>query len=374
MMNEPPADSSASTLAQRTRFGNAYLVLEQAIRDHVFPGAAFGVLSGGQVLALDAIGRFTYDPEATAVAPGTIYDMASLTKIVATTSAAMLLYDRGRLDLDQPLGEILPGFLIPVQASVGRRRVTMRMLLAHSSGLPAYSRLFETSRTPYDLLQTCLRMPLDATPGSRVEYSDIGFILLGKALEVLCHEPLDQFCAREIFSPLTLASTAYRPSLALHFAIPPTENDTTFRHRVIQGEVHDENCFALGGVSGHAGIFSDVPDLLRFAECIAAHGQTSTGHQLFQSETVKLFATRQQTPHGTLRALGWDTPSGESSSGRFFSGHSIGHLGYTGTSLWIDLEHHLAVALLTNRTWPDRASQAIRAVRPAFHDAIFQAL
>jgi CubicO group peptidase (beta-lactamase class C family) len=151
-------------------------------------------------------------------------------------------------------------------------------------------------------------------------------------------------------------------------------DDTTFRHRIIQGEVHDENCSVLGGVSGHAGSFSNVRDLLRFAACILAGGANAKGRQLFQPETVALFASRQSPPPNASRALGWDTPSGESSSGRYFSPRSFGHLGYTGTSLWIDRDCGLAIALLTNRTWPDRASQAVRSVRPAFHDAVRRAL
>jgi len=150
-------------------------------------------------------------------------------------------------------------------------------------------------------------------------------------------------------------------------------DDTTFRRRAIQGEVHDENCYVLGGVSGHAGVFSSAIDVLGFASSILAGGRTSDGHQLFKPEIIQIFSQRQNTP-GSSRALGWDTPSGESSSGHRFSRNSIGHLGYTGTSLWIDLEQQLAVVLLTNRTWPDRSTQAIRSVRPAFHDAIIDGL
>jgi serine-type D-Ala-D-Ala carboxypeptidase len=328
------------------------------------------VLVDGKVLALDGVGRFTYEPDSPSVAPGAIYDLASVTKVIATTAAAMLLYDRQLLDLDQPLGEVLPGFVIGMESPRTRCRVTFRTLLAHSSGLPAYARLFETAATATAMLEACLRMPLEAAPGTRSEYSDIGFILLGKALEVLAREPLDVFCSREIFTPLGMATTRYRPPRSWRDFIPPTVNDTALRGRIIQGEVHDENCFVLGGVSGHAGAFSGALDVLRFAGCILADGRLSDNQPLFQAETVRLFATRQSPPLGSSRALGWDTPSGESSSGHHFSANSVGHLGYTGTSLWIDRESRLTVVLLTNRTWPDRASQAIRTVRPAFHDAV----
>jgi CubicO group peptidase (beta-lactamase class C family) len=388
--NDIPASLSASTANQRTRFAAAYSVLEKAIADRAFPGAAFGVLLDGEILALDGVGRFTYDPASPAVEPTTVYDLASVTKVVATTAAAMLLHDRGRLDLDQPLGDILPGFVIGPRFVIGadspreRCRVSFRHLLAHSSGLPAYARLFEEHRSPAALLGACLRMPLEAAPGSRAEYSDIGFILLGKALEVVCGEPLDRFCAREIFAPLGLSATRYRPPLSWRPLIPPTVDDDAFRRRVVQGEVHDENASALGGVSGHAGLFSNALDILGYAACLLNGGRTRVGgattpeiqiiRPLFHPSTIELFASRQNPPQGSSRALGWDTPSGESSSGHYFSPRSIGHLGYTGTSMWIDLDRGLAVALLTNRTWPDRSSQAIRAVRPAFHDAVVRSL
>lgn len=387
-MYPPPTDIppgvAASARNQRSRFAAAYSVLERAIADRAFPGAAFGVLLNGEILALDGVGRFTYEPDSRAVTPMTVYDLASVTKVVATTSAAMLLYDRGKLDLDLLVGDVLPGFVVgaasPTVPHRERCRVTLRHLLAHSSGLPAYARLFETNRSPYSLLEACLSMPLEASPGTRAEYSDIGFILLGKAIEVLAGEPLDAFCAREIFAPLALPSTRYQPPSSWRPLIPPTVDDQAFRGRIIQGEVHDENCSVLGGVSGHAGLFSNPLDLLRYAKVILTSAATSdlkrdSEHKAtFSPATVELFASVQDPPANSSRALGWDTPSPESSSGTYFSRHSIGHLGYTGTSLWIDLDRKLAVTLLTNRTWPDRSSQAIRAVRPAFHDAVVNGL
>ena len=182
------------------------------------------------------------------------------------------------------------------------------------------------------------------------------------------------FCQRAIFAPLGLATTGFCPSREARSSIPPTEDDRTFRHRVLQGEVQDENCYVLGRASGHAGVFSSVEDLLRFAECILEHGRTADGETLFEPSTVELFATRHETPDGKSRALGWDVPTEGSSSGRFFGPRSIGHLGYSGCSLWIDPDQELAVVLLTNRTWPDRSNNAIRQVRPAFHDAVVEAL
>lgn len=365
----PPATSSPEP-----SFAPARAVLDLALRDRTFPGAAFGVIHRGQIVALEAAGQFTYDEDAPAVTPATVFDLASVSKVVATTAAAMILHQRGRLDLDARLGDILPGFVIGMEHGSGKVRVTLRMLLTHSSGLPGYVKFFETCSTPEALLRAALQLSLEAQPGSRTEYSDPGFILLGKALEVLAGEPLDAFCNREIFAPLGLATTCFRPVAASWSAIPPTEHDTWFRNRVIQGEVQDENASVLGGVAGHAGVFSNVADLLRFARCILDRGRSESGEQIFNSATLDLFATRQTTPDGKSRALGWDVPTPPSSSGQFFGPRSIGHLGYAGTSLWIDPDQSLAVALLTNRTWPDRSNDAIRQVRPAFHDAIVQSV
>jgi serine-type D-Ala-D-Ala carboxypeptidase len=365
----PPA-SSRSDL----NLAPARAVLEQAVRNRAFPGAAFGVLHRRRVTALDAIGRFTYDEDAPAVEAATVFDLASVSKVVATTPVAMILHERGLLDLNARLGDILPRFVIGMEPGSGKERVLLRMLLAHSSGLPGYVKFFETCATPDALLRAALQLPLEATPGSRTEYSDPGYILLGKALEVLAGEPLEAFCVREIFTPLGLTSTCFRPSAASRSAIPPTEDDTWFRKRVIQGEVQDENASVLGGVAGHAGVFSNVPDLLRFAQAILDGGRSESGQQVFSPATLDLFAAHRATADGKSRALGWDVPTPPSSSGQFFGPRSIGHLGYAGTSLWIDPDQGLAVALLTNRTWPDRSSDAIRQIRPAFHDAVIQAL
>jgi serine-type D-Ala-D-Ala carboxypeptidase len=352
----------------RLRFAEAYSVLDQAISGQAFPGAVFGVLAEGKVAALDGVGTFTYDTLAERVTASTVYDLASVTKVIATTSMAMLLYQNGALALDQPLVHFLPGFAQGEAAGSPRRQVTLRMLLAHASGLPGYARLFESNANREELLAACLRLPLQSLPGSQAEYSDPGFILLGQVLEGIAGEGLAAFCAREVFTPLSMTSTCFRPPSDWRSAIPPTEEDLTFRRRVIQGEVQDENCFILGGIGGHAGLFSNALDPLLYAECMLGKGQ------LFNPETVQLFTTRAQLPPNSSRALGWDTPSHPSSSGQFFSPRSAGHLGYAGTSLWIDFEHHIAIVLLTNRTWPHRQSQAIRTVRPAFHDAVMNAL
>lgn len=371
-----PSQRSAAGLGQaKSRFASAYRVLTEAIEARAFPGCAFGVLAGGETVLQDALGQFTYEAESQAVTAETRFDIASLTKVVGTTAAAMLLVQRGQLDLDTPLGEILPQFLDGRAPGDLARGVTLRHLLAHNSGLPGYVELFRTASIPDSLMHACLALPLEAEPGTRAEYSDPGFILLGKALEAVMHEPLDSWLGREVFAPLGMVATGFCVAPVERGAIPPTEVDTWFRHRLIQGEVQDENAWVLGGVAGHSGLFSKVDDLLRFTDAVlggAAQSQPTAA--LFGRGVLNRFTQRQE-PAGNERALGWDTPSpNASSAGKHFSSHSVGHLGFSGTSLWIDLDAGVATVLLTNRTWPDRKNQLIRKVRPAFYDAVREAL
>ncbi len=356
------------------RFAGAYRVLDEAITAGAFPGCAFGVLAGNKVILQDARGRFTYERSSPRVTITTVFDLASVSKVVATTAIAMLLHQRGTLDLDALLGDLLPGFLKGRAPNDPAQKIRLRNLLAHNSGLPGYVEFFKTASTSAELLNACLQINIETQPGERGDYSDPGFILLGKALEVCIGESLDAFAQREIFEPLGMVATCFCPAPEMRETIPPTEDDTTFRRRRIQGEVQDENAWVLGGVAGHAGLFSNVPDVLRFArEILDATSDTSAQANLFQAATIQLFGSREG-PADSSRALGWDTPSANSSSGQHFSPRSIGHLGYSGCSLWIDLDARIAVVLLTNRTWPDRKSQLIRQVRPAFHDAVRQAL
>jgi CubicO group peptidase (beta-lactamase class C family) len=352
--------------SQDERFARAFSVLQDGIGQRAFPGCAVSVLHDGRLVALKGMGRFTYEAAAPAVESDTIFDLASVSKVVATTTMAMLLYERGQLDLDAPVASLLPEF---AGDDARREEITVAMLLAHSSGLPAYERLFERARTREELLRAALATPLTVEPGARAEYSDIGFIILGELLARLADEPLDSFCRREVFGPLGMARTGYCPPAAWRSHIPPTVDDRAFRHRVVQGEVHDENASLMGGVAGHAGVFSPAADLARFADAML-----NGGRPLLRPETVALFTRRQAQPPGTSRALGWDTPSQPSQSGRYLSSSAFGHLGYTGTSLWIDPELRLAITLLTNRTWPDHSNQAIKQVRPRFHDALIEAM
>jgi CubicO group peptidase (beta-lactamase class C family) len=361
-------------------------------------------------VALKSFGKFVYEEDLEGapslsrslrqggdfdVGVATLFDLASLTKAVATTTMAMILYERGLLELDTPVSGTLPEFLAGDDAR--RHEVTFRMLLAHSSGLPAYEKLFLKASGRDELLKAAISKPLTAIPGTRAEYSDIGFIILGVALERIAGEPLDSFCRREVFGPLGMSNTTFNPPRDLRAKIPPTAEvreecsagvparempavnmqssggrqkaRITFRNRILQGEVQDENAFVLGGVAGHAGLFSTAEDVARFA-----HVMISGGSPIVRPETIALFTRREATPSGTSRALGWDTPSAPSQSGAHFGPRSYGHLGYTGTSLWIDPNQQLSITLLTNRTWPDCSNQAIKQVRPRIHDAVMESV
>jgi len=382
-------------------FSAAFSILQEAIARHAFPAASVAITHSGRLIALKSLGHFTYEPNSPQVHPSTLFDLASLTKVVATTPMAMILYQRGLLDLDAPVAAIVPEFISDSAKDPRRHNITLRQLLTHSSGLPAYEKLYLKARTRDELLHAAFTTPLTADPATRAEYSDIGFIILGIALERLADEPLDHFCQREIFAPLAMTNTTFNPPAELRPQIPPTADErprskqetcgadtsvretpeappssaagqqprSTFRQKIIQGEVQDENASILGGVAPHAGLFSTTPDLAKFA-----HTLLTGGHPILRPETISLFTRRESAPSTTSRALGWDTPSTPSQSGKYFSPHSYGHLGYTGTSLWIDPTRQLSIALLTNRTWPDCSNHAIKQIRPKFHDAIIEAL
>ena len=347
-------------------FARAFQVLEQAIQQRAFPGASVAVTYQGRVACLKAFGRFTYEPNSPQVREETVFDLASVSKVIATTSMAMILYERGLLDLEAPAIGVLPEF---ATNDSRRHDVTFRMLLAHSSGLPAYEKLFLRSRSREELIQQALQVPLKNDPGTHAEYSDVGFIVVGLALERIAETSLDSFCQREVFGPIGMLHISFNPPASLKPLIPPTADDQTFRKRIIQGEVYDENASVMGGVAPHAGLFSTASDVALFAHTLLAGGAP-----IVRPDTLSVFTRRETSPPGTSRALGWDTPSKPSQSGKYFSQCSFGHLGYTGTSLWIDPERQLSVTLLTNRTWPDCSNKTIREVRPRFHDAVFESL
>ena len=351
-------------------------ILEAAVARRAFPGAVSAVGYKGET-SFVSTGCLTYEDGSAPVTPDTIYDLASLTKVVATTTAAMILSERGVLALDRPIALYLPDFVDgydtadPLQAARGE--ITVRHLLAHTSGLPAYEQFFLRAREKSHALAEALALPLEASPGEKTIYSDVGFILLGAILERVSQQNLDKFCDLEIFSPLGMSDTRFNPPETFWDRIAPTENDSKFRKRLIRGEVHDENAWVMGGVAGHAGLFGTATDLARFCSMMLAGGKAGN-RQILKPETIREFTRPWPAAQGAARALGWDKPSEPASCGRHFSASSYGHLGFTGTSIWIDPEKELFVILLTNRVHPSRTNEAIRQIRPALHDAVVEAV
>jgi CubicO group peptidase (beta-lactamase class C family) len=314
----------------------------------------------------------TYDPSAGAATPETIFDLASLTKVIATTSLVMRHVQAGALDLDAPIVARLPSW-----RGADRAAVSARHLLDHSSGLPAHRRLWEQSRGRDAFERAIALTPLEAPPGARSVYSDLGFMLLGFLVADIAGRPLDEQWTewRRVALPsdaiLDFAPGASSASGASAFPGPvaPTEFDS-WRGRVLCGEVHDENAAALGGVAAHAGLFGTARAVGEFARLVLQTFQDST--PLGPPEAMHLF-TRPSRAEGS-RALGWDTMRPTSSCGTLMSPTAIGHTGFTGTSLWIDPEHDVYVVLLTNRVHPTRENLALPRLRPRFHDAVIRAL
>ena len=304
-----------------------------------------------------------------------MYDVASLTKPIVTTTAAMLLVQQARLDLDRPVENYLPGFAAAAKSDPDpswRARITPRMLLLHDSGLPDHREYFKDAKGHDRILADVLGEPLVSEPGAKIVYSDLGFILLGEIIERLTGDTLDAFVKDEIFDAIGMDRSMFNPPRKLREDIAPTEKDTTFRKRLVWGEVHDENAWAMGGVAGHAGLFSTAGDVSAFAQMMLNGG--IYGHErILARSTIQQF-TAHHTIGNSTRTLGWDVPEEGSSSGHYFSPSSFGHLGFTGTSLWIDPERRMFIILLTNRVNPTRANEKIKQVRPAVHDAVMEGL
>ena len=351
-----------------------YALFDRAVADGAFPGGVLAVGWNGQ-LAVHPFGQLEQEGEAYDVDEDSMYDVASLTKPIVTTTAAMMLVQQDRLDLDLPVERYLPEFAAAAKSDPNpawRERVTVRMLLLHDSGLPDHRDFYKDVKGHDAVLARALAEPLIREPGTQIQYSDLGLILLGEIIERLTGQSLDAFAKESIFSVLGMDRSMFNPPRRLREDIAPTEMDSDYRKRMVWGEVHDENAWAMGGVSGHAGLFSTAPDIAVFAQMILNGG--IYGHDRLLSRAVVHQFTTRVTIGDSARTLGWDVPSEPSSSGRYFSAKSFGHTGFTGTSLWIDPQRKLFVILLTNRVHPTRANEKIRQVRPALHDAIFEAL
>lgn len=344
-----------------------------------FPGAVVAVGRRGRLALLAGVGRYG-EEDFRRPDPATIYDLASLTKVVGLTTAVMLLVDEGRLDLDDPVRRWVPAF-----RGQGKEAVTLRHLLTHSSGLPAWRPLYTEAPTRAAALLLADTTPLAAAPGTATVYSDLGAIVATQAVEAAAEMPLDSFLAHRLFRPLEMPGTRFRPPPGWQNRITPTER-APWRGAVIRGSVHDENAWRLGGVSGHAGLFSSALDLSRFAAWLLDqwHGRPRADAEAVEpwrddaprlpAELVRAFTRRQEVVTGSSRALGWDTPSQGSSAGTRLSTTAFGHTGFTGTSIWLDPEHDLFIILLTNRVHPTRENPRIARVRPRVADLVVDAL
>lgn len=318
------------------------------IAEKAAPGGILAVGRHGRIVHMKGYGLLDTARTSAPVDESSIYDMASLTKVISTTTAAMILEEQGLLDLERTVASYLPEFNAPEKAAI-----TVRMLVTHQGGLEAFAALYRDTKGRDEYLRKINERPLRSPPGTTTVYSDWDLILLQLIIERITGQTLDRFTTDRIFAPLGMTSTMYNPdSASLFERIAPTEIDSA-RGGLVRGKVHDENANAMGGVSGHAGLFSTAPDLTIFAQMML-NGGAYNGVRIVKPETIARWTAPQSRT--SSRALGWDTPSKGSSSGNFFSPRSFGHTGFTGTSIWIDPERGLFVILLTNRVNPSRST------------------
>lgn len=342
-------------------------LLAAYVEKKAFPGAALAVGYRGSLVLDFGAGRLDFTEKSNRANGDTVYDLASLSKVVGTASAAMVLYESGRLLLDAPVQDYLPEF-----QGINKDRVRVQHLLLHSAGLPAYMPLYKEARGYEEVVKRVYAVPLEYEPGSRIQYSDLGMILLGEILSRAAARSLDAFLAEKLFVPLGMKSTTYNPPKNLISHIAPTENDP-WRKRVVRAEVHDENAYAMGGVAGHAGLFSSAHDLAVFAQLMLNRGMYDHDRYL-RPETIARFTSVQNAQNGGECSLGWMKPSASNWTGKLFSGVAFGHTGFTGTSIWIDPDRQLFLILLTNRVHPTRENTMIDEVRRVIAEAVVRAI
>ena len=357
------------------RLKPVYDLLDRAVASNAFPGGVLAVGSHDQV-AIHPFGKLSRGAKWPKVDAHTLYDIASITKVVVTTTTAELLWQQGRLDLDAPVSRYLPTFLDAAKSDphpAWRSRVTVRNLMLHDAGLPATVQFFRHTKGSHAIIARALATPVEYEPGTQAVYSDLSMILLGEIEHRLTGQTLDLFAKQNILGPLGMTHSMFNPPRKRRTNMAPTEDDKTFRKRLVWGEVHDENAWAMGGVAGHAGLFSTAGDLSIFAQTML-NGGIYAHTRILDRATIAKF-TRRDEIGNSARALGWDVVlQPDSSAGKYFSREAYGHLGFTGTSLWIDPPKDLFVILLSNRVNPARANEQIREVRPALHNAICEAL
>ena len=340
-------------------------IMTAAIADRASPGIAVAIGHHGRVVYTHGWGHTDWAPAAPLANDSTLYDMASLTKVIATTTAAMMMEEEGKLDLDSTVVHYLPEFNAPDKAAI-----TIRMLLLHTSGMRQYQFLYREVRGREAYLERINAKPVVTPPGKEYTYSDWNMIVLQLVLERLSGKTLDALVDERVFRPLGMHDTMFNPPGSLKPRIAPTEIQE-FRGGQVWGVVHDENAWALGGVAGHAGLFSSARDLGVFVTMLLDGGEYD-GVRILRPETIARWTARQLKDQS--RALGWDTPSSPSSAGRYFSMRSFGHTGFTGTSIWADPEKQLFVVLLTNRVDPSRDNPKVGPLRRAVADAVQRAV
>jgi CubicO group peptidase (beta-lactamase class C family) len=347
-------------------FSRLETVMDRAVRDSVFPGASLAVIYRGKIVFHKAFGHLTYEKKSAPADTTTIYDAASLTKAVVTSSIVMQLAERDSLDLHAPVDRYRPGF-----TAAGKGGVTIEQLMRHTSGLRAHTFFSAACRNPDEVLTAIEKDSLSYQPGTKTVYSDLGFIMLGRIVESRTGNSLASNFHARFSGPLDMRSTMFLPPAELLPRIAPTEPDAKWPLNTARPLVNDQNAALLGGVAGHAGLFTTTGDLCRMVRMLM-NGGSYGGKTFIRPETVRMFLQKSDSP----RAIGWDmvTPGGSSSAGSRFSGSSWGHLGYTGTSIWVDPEKELAVILLSNRVWPSSENIRIRKFRPLLHDTIIECI
>ncbi|HZZ44329.1 MAG TPA: serine hydrolase [Tepidisphaeraceae bacterium] len=358
-------------------------VVNQGITEGAYPGAAYAVGHAGEI-HINALGRYMYCPDSPETKTNTIWDMASCSKVVGCTTAAMILFDQGKLQLDETVASVLPEF-----GQSGKDKITVENLLLHNSGLQADLHDVPQYTTAAGFMNGLYSLKLSYPTGSKMIYSDLSMITLGKMIEKITGQTLDVFVKSNVLSPLNMRDSMYNPPADLRERCAPTEDVEPWRtklralrhqdfkpvpgchpdaHLYIQGEVHDPSADVLDGISGNAGLFSTAPDLAIFAQMMLSEG-TFWGRRIVKADTIRQW-TRRINPDST-RALGWDTKSEHhASAGTKFSMHSYGHTGFTGTTIWIDPANQMFAVLLTNRVHPTSNNNKLTHIRPLFHDAV----
>ena len=358
-----------ATANQDQRFANAFVEVNKWVDQKAFPGAVLAVGQHGQIVALKAFGKMDSTARARPMSVDAVFDLASLTKVTGTTTAAEILYDRKKLDIDAPVTKYIPEF----GGESGHDAILVRNLLTHSSGLNSRKVLWKQAKDRQGIMDLLYKMPVDWEAGTRFQYRDYNMILMGEIIHRISGQPLDKFLEKNVFVPLGMKDTGYNPSPKLLDRIPSTEQDNVLRHELIHGVVHDENAYVMGGVSGHAGLFSTASDLSRLAQ-MYLNGGTYGGKRIISRQTIELFMKRQMLPPASSRALGWDTAVKGSFAGDLASPRAIIHTGFTGTSIYIDPDRDAFIILLTNRVNPTRQNNLINQARPAIHTAVLVTL